>query len=387
MNCKKILTVTLLCIVTLLFASISGLVIASDSKGYETEYESMSQYDRIFLENQEMAHEAYSKLNQSFGEVGNLKASDYPNYYGGAFTNDDGKLVIYVKGEIADHEEDFKKRAGTNEIDFKTCEYSFKELTEIMDAINDYKLNKRDNLICDNFNNYALMDRENRIIVQLEDYGDEQIAAFKEQIIDSPAIEFKKSSAENKFLRDVKPGEELITINGDASVGYRAKYNDIVGLVTAGHVVNLTDYILDEDFQIYGRCLRRQVSGPVDAAFYYITDSSFTPSNTIDVTGYTLSTTISEPGVSTVINKVGAASGHTSGTITTTNATVSIEGYTLTNLTGANMYATEGDSGGIVYSVVGSSRYTLGIICGKSGSTTYYVKANQINSSLSLIRY
>jgi hypothetical protein len=36
------------------------------------------------------------------------------------------------------------------------------------------------------------MDRENRIIVQLEDYGDEQIAAFKEQIIDSPAIEFKK---------------------------------------------------------------------------------------------------------------------------------------------------------------------------------------------------
>ncbi len=90
--------------------------------------------------------------------------------------------------------------AGTDDIIFKPCQFSFKNLTEIMDTINAYKLNNADSPICANFNSWAILDAENRIVVDLDEYNDEQIAAFKKQVIDSPAIEFKKATGKIVFL-------------------------------------------------------------------------------------------------------------------------------------------------------------------------------------------
>jgi len=54
------------------------------------ELKSLERYDKTFLENQSRASEVYEKLIQSFGTVGMLKASDYPEYYGGAYINNEG---------------------------------------------------------------------------------------------------------------------------------------------------------------------------------------------------------------------------------------------------------------------------------------------------------
>ena len=214
MKLKKTFAISCLCIV-FLYMALSGLAVtdndsvlklktlhddAIDSKGYQSEEESMAHFDKTFLENQSRASEIYSRLNESFGKVEERKTSDYPDYYGGSFTNSDGKLVIYVKGNIEDYKKVLIERAGTNDIIFKPCQFSYKNLTEIMDTLNAYKLNNADSPICANFNSYAILDAENRIVVELDEYNEEQIAAFKKQVIDSPAIEFRKATGKIVFL-------------------------------------------------------------------------------------------------------------------------------------------------------------------------------------------
>lgn len=97
----------------------------------------------------------------------------------------------------------------------------------------------------------------------------------------------------------------------------------------------------------------------------------------------------SETG-STKTDKIGASTGHTSGKITSINATITYsDGTTLTNMTEVELYSEGGDSGGIFYSYVSSTntRYTLGILTGGNGTTTSYSKANEINRGLGTSRY
>lgn len=105
--------------------------------------------------------------------------------------------------------------------------------------------------------------------------------------------------------------------------------------------------------------------------------------------GTTLSTTISEPGVGTVINKRGMKTDATSGKVVSTNASWTINGVTFTNLTSATYDSDNGDSGGIVYSYVSSTgtRLTLGVHKGRKDGNAHYVKANELNRSLGTSRY
>lgn len=214
MNLKNTFTILCLCIV-FSYIALSGHAVADndslfklntlqgaaiDRKGYQSEEECMANFDKTFLENQSRSSEIYSKLNESFGKIEERKISDYPDYYGGSFTNSDGKLVIYVKGNVEDYKKALIDRAGTDDIIFKPCQFSFSNLTEIMDTINAYKLNHADSPVCANFNSYSILDAKNRIVVDLDQCNDEQIAAFKKQVIDSPAIEFRKATGKIVFL-------------------------------------------------------------------------------------------------------------------------------------------------------------------------------------------
>ena len=391
MKMKRIIPV-LLCIVMLIVAA-SAISYANESVlgslGYNNiELKSMERYDKTFLENQSKASQIYDKINRSFGDPENLKEDDFPDYYGGSYTNDMGKLVVKVTDGSDNNRQDIKRRAGTDEIIIEPCKHSFKTLTRIMNTLNKYKIDNPASAISANFNSYALLDGENRVVVYLDEYNQERIAEFKKNVIDSPAIEFEKSAGKFKDEINVNAGSTITSSLGTGSVGYRVKRNNINGIVTAGHVVNLNAYVA-KDGTNFAKCTARQYSGSVDAAYCEITNSNYVPTNTLEGTSNTLSTTTSAPGVGTVINKIGAATGHTSGTILSTNASWTVNGVTFTNLTSADYTSANGDSGGVVYSYVSSTntRYTLGIHKGASGSTRYYVKASLINQALGTSRY
>ena len=94
----------------------------------------------------------------------------YPDAYGGAYINDSGKLVIYVvESKIEDSSdidstiEDISNFSpADNVLDSTTadyvlepCEYSYTDLNNIMDLLNNYKINNQGSEIANNFKSLA----------------------------------------------------------------------------------------------------------------------------------------------------------------------------------------------------------------------------------------
>lgn len=65
--------------------------------GKTTEEESLAKYDSYFLAQNENSYLSYEKLIESF-EDKETSETVYPDYYGGSYIDDNGKLVIYVTG-------------------------------------------------------------------------------------------------------------------------------------------------------------------------------------------------------------------------------------------------------------------------------------------------
>lgn len=342
---------------------------------------------------QESACEAYDEMMNSFPQSRLTGEKIYPNYYGGSYINDSGQLVIYVTditntpAVLSDND--------SSTVTYQQCDYSYNELNELMDILNSYKLQNPDDSIAQNFNHYALLDAENRIEVSLDDYSAVRIQEFKENVSASDAIIFVEAEVPMEKYA-LNPGGEVSShLYGSyysvGSIGYRATRNGKKGIVTAGHVIGANKSLYKGVGEsVIGTCLVSvEDNASYDAAFCEITDTN-SLSNTLYGTSNVLSTVISEPGVGTVVNKIGASTIHTSGKITSINATITYtNGVTLTNMTEVALYSEHGDSGGIFYSYVSSTntRYTLGIVTGGNGTITSYSKANEINKGLGTSRY
>lgn len=339
---------------------------------------------------QESAVAAYDELMNSFPQSRATGEKIYPDYYGGSYINENEQLVVYVTDLnfvplVASAE-------NNDTVIYRVCEYSYNELNNVMDTINEYKFANSDSYIADNFNSYALLDAQNRIEVRLDEYSEEKIQEFKDNVLDSNMIVFVEANGPIEDLVNLNAGCKINDGTYAGSMGYRARRNGVDGIVTAGHVIGAGQTLYyDATNTAIGTCnVSFSGNGTYDAAFCQITNSNYTPTNTLWGTSNTLSTTISEPGVGTFVNKIGYASGHTDGYITSTNATMTnTSGVTRTNMVEVECYATNGDSGGIFYSYVSSTntRYTLGIVSAGDGTYTYYSKANVINSALGTSRY
>lgn len=346
---------------------------------------------------QEEANEKLTKILKSFGTTFNhLKREipNYPDYYGGGYITENGSLVVYIHGDVSKGQEKLSTIIGGGNVEFKKADYSYAHLTSIMDQLNEVLSREKGSALLDNLTSYALMDRDNRIVVELLNLNETSISTVKKLSSNSSALVFKQSQGKLKLEVNLNPGcGEVYTISPPSagSFGFRARRisDSRVGMVTSGHVIGLglnTYY----NGSIIGVCSASQESGTIDAAFIPISNlASFTPTNTLCGTSNTLSTTTSQPGVGTTINKIGVETNATSGTILSTNASVPSGGIIISNLTSANYLSADGDSGGIVYSYLSSTgvRPTVGIHMGVIGSTRYFCKADEVLSTFGLTRY
>lgn len=378
---KKIVLLVAILLSCLLSIGAGTISYANESKIpelSEDEKNSMAKYDETFLRKQSDSTESYLKLQ----ELLSVHDCELYNVYGGAYIDENGNLIVLItqiKDEFANAIYSVDDR-----IIIKECEYSYQELTEIMNIINDYK-NIKD-IFSDEFDHYMLVDADNRIVVYLKNCNESNIQEFKKRILDSDAIMFKQSIDDGTEEATIKAGAKISSSSGSASVGYRVKLNGVTGIVTAAHFVTNGDNVSYSGNTI-GTCTVSVYSGSVDAAFVEVTGETL--SNTIDGGSTVLSTTISEPGSGTVINKRGFKTYSTSGTVYSTNASWTINGVNFTNLTAATYDSDNGDSGGVVYSYISSTgtRLTLGIHKGRHNGYAHYVKANAINSALGTTRY
>jgi streptogrisin B len=161
---------------------------------------------------QESAYHAYESLMTLFTLQGGTEDKSYPDYYGGSYINDDGKLVVYVKNGQDNPSFSFKGvPEGT--IIYKECDYSYSELVVIMDTINAYKFETPNSAVAVNFNSWGIYDGINRVIVRLEDFNEKAVFDFKTAVCGSDAIVFEQGFGEINLEVTLNPGT-LITSSG-----------------------------------------------------------------------------------------------------------------------------------------------------------------------------
>ena len=273
----------------------------------------------------------------------------------------------------------------------ENVEYSYNELEKMMEFLNEYKQKNSNSIITKNWSGHFLSDRDNAIFVELNDMNEEQISLFKKEVTNSPMITFINSGGQGANCANLKPGRGIInsTMGVSGSMGYRARIDGKIGFVTAAHVGFVGNVIKGTSSTI-GKISIRQNWGSVDAAFVEITSANI-PTNTLNGTNATLSTSIRNPAQGATVHKRGASTGHSTGVIYSTNASKEFDNTFFTNLTYTSLNANAGDSGGIVYynETSGSStvHYTSGIVKGMDTNGTYYTKASLINSALGIKRY
>lgn len=344
------------------------------------------------------ANEKYTKLINSFGTTLNRfgeESPKYPDFYGGAYFSDSGKLTLYIYGDFDRGKEAVTSVIGSSDVEFKKADYSYKYLSDIAEDIYMYVLNEKESVALRSIGSFGVMDKTNSVEVRLIGLDDAKAKMFTSAILDKPGVTFKNSLGRLKLKADLRPGCKASTnVSGTAygSFAFPAKRisDGTVGMVTSGHVISVGQALYQSGVAV-GTCSASQRSGSVDAAFVPINNLTLYPtSNVLCATSGLLSLNTIAPLVGTNIHLEGAVTFHSQGVITGTNEYIIDEdGIPYTNLTSGNYTASHGDSGGITYSlnIATGTRYTAGVNMGGDGTNEYFCKANLVLSNLGLQRY
>ncbi len=164
----------------------TGYLIGMDIPEYR--YTDLS---RQFIANHDRSMGYHQNLLDSFEESGQGKESGRPEYFGGSYINEDGNFVILIKGNIADYRQEFEERVKGKDFILKQTDVSYAELHRIKDKIGIYmSTDRQNNEVARNIISIVLDEKNSRIEVGLEDLSPEAIQQFKENVIDSPYIQF-----------------------------------------------------------------------------------------------------------------------------------------------------------------------------------------------------
>ena len=137
-----------------------------------------------FVENYFQAKEMVSELYDGL-PVSRMGDVMYPAYFGGMYINDDGELVIL---QVTDATLNEHTTLDTFEdAVFKSAEFSYRELNAVMDLLN-WRINGSEA----NASAWSLDVINNRVVVQLINYGADEIAEFRNTILDSPMVIFEE---------------------------------------------------------------------------------------------------------------------------------------------------------------------------------------------------
>ena len=88
--------------------------------------------------------ELYVRLKESFGfdrmTQAELHPGAYPEYYGGAYLDDDFNLVICITDHSKHIEEKVRSIMGTDSVKFLHVDHSYGEIMRTLTSLNEYAL-------------------------------------------------------------------------------------------------------------------------------------------------------------------------------------------------------------------------------------------------------
>lgn len=346
------------------------------------------------LQNESQANAQYNRLLENIHEKTDTDA--YPGYYGGAYIDQEGHLIVCVTEDRAKTEviDSIGKFTGNPDIKIKTVKFSFNELIHAQNEISNIMVQLTSEESADNDGvaktgvslieshpQYEVVksisavytdEEKNALMVQVMDLSNEKIDAFKKAFSSIKCVEFSEGY-NNTPTVSWQPGRGIWNFNGGRfSTGYPVYFTNSSGsrergFITAGHAYATSGanaYTANSTSSTYllATLVRSQFSGSTDAALMRIVGSTYTMSGTTFYGGVTLaSDRYTLPAQGAVVYKEGSTTGVTVGVVNSTNYTVDYGTVTLTNMLNTSALNLGGDSGGPmyvssngVYSIVGS---------------------------------
>lgn len=142
------------------------------------------------------ANECYHKITQVIGKkVGkDPDAIECPDFFGGGYTDERGKLILLIKGNRQEGERIVKNILGGDDsvVEYHSCRYSLQELTNIAKTISD-NFSKAPQNVRSILSEYYLDEKNNKVVVGLNELNSENMELFKKYIVNHDAVEFKSA--------------------------------------------------------------------------------------------------------------------------------------------------------------------------------------------------
>lgn len=126
-------------------------------------------------------------------KLGNEMTLDYPDYYAGAYIQEDGKLVVLLTEVSKTHSDSICSLIRSSDVIFKTASVSYNDLVshrdDIIQTYESLKNNSLENRIADDlstlldsFIGIGIEEQNNRIVVTLTDTSAENIDSFRKYL-------------------------------------------------------------------------------------------------------------------------------------------------------------------------------------------------------------
>lgn len=156
---------------------------------------------------QYLANVLFKKIEESISstsEKDSLKRF-FPDYFGGAYTDQRGMLTILIKGDIERGRKNILSYVRDNSIlTFKECDYSYQELTDIIDVITAH-LQDFPEKIRKNIYSYYLDDIGNKVVINLYNIEEESINQISRLGLNNKAIKYSEIKGNSTPLYTAKP--------------------------------------------------------------------------------------------------------------------------------------------------------------------------------------
>lgn len=244
-----------------------------DNEFYITQTESVRIYNEMLEAFAEENSTVYSLMSETTEET-------YPEYYGGAYIDENGELVVLVTEMTNSVNAEVQQVTNdSSQVSTELCEVSYNEMCYVIDFLTDRMEMLRNqgvviDSICDN-----IMD--GKVIVSIIDLNQSKEEVVREYI-DCEFLEFVNSDGMESTANSVGGGYGIASDNGTSTAGFAAVYQsgETVGLVAAGHA-----------FQNFGdkAYYNGEYIGFVWETAYYdgsTADAAFiTPDSDVEITG------------------------------------------------------------------------------------------------------
>lgn len=368
---------------------LNGIKLASIHAGeiYEINTEYMNPTDE-FLDNQREANAITAKffdyLNEKYGTtcddsiytVNGIMAGDYPAYYGGAYINTEGHLVVQIEESYYSYDykesswyQEFTDIVANDNFYCHPVKYSYSELMDAISMMSLGYLREEFRSLGVDYVEAGIDDYDNCVRVVFRNQEDYDLVIDK---IPTDIYQVSVDEQERFFTTDVIPGWGITTSSIGSytfSVACRVRRNlpynqHEYGFLTCAHAfVGNSNVYVDSGSSINylagtSYSINQKLGGKADVA--YVTAASNVTLWNAFLDNYSNPVVLNPSwpsSMGSLVYKNGASSGVTAGIVLDSSHATTISGTTLNDIVKVGYYSQNGDSGGIVFTQPDSNNY------------------------------